>query len=81
MSRSRPSFHFAPQRRFSKCFSHRSVTDHYGKQIGHCLVTIAHMEEVDQTNGRVGMASATFHLVEAPEITVKIVEPTQSNKA
>jgi len=38
------------------------------------------LEEVDQTNGRVAMASATFHLVETPEITVKIAEPTMGRK-
>ena len=39
------------------------------------------LEEIDQTNGRVALASATFHLVETPEIKVRLVDPTVSSHA
>ncbi len=39
------------------------------------------MEEVDQTGNRVALASATFHLVETPEIRVKLVGPTAPGSA
>jgi len=33
------------------------------------------LEEIDQTEGRIGIASATFHLVEAPPLRVKLDQP------
>jgi len=39
------------------------------------------LEDVDQTLGRVALASATFHLVETPEINVKLVETTKGGSA
>ena len=38
------------------------------------------MDEIERTGGRVALASATFHLVEAPEIKVNLVGPQRDTK-
>ena len=61
-------------------FTLRYVVDYKKRRITKDRLFTRILEEVDQTNGRVAMASATFHLVETPEITVKIAEPTLGRK-
>lgn len=62
-------------------FTLRYVVDYKKRRITKDLLFTRLLEEIDRTEGRVALASATFHLVEAPEITVKLVEPTQGRKA
>ena len=62
-------------------FTLRYIVDYKKRRITKDRLFTRILEEVDQTNGRVAMASATFHLVETPEIRVKLVEPTQGHKA
>ena len=57
-------------------FTLRYIVDYKKRRITKDRLFTRILEEVDKTNGRVAMASATFHLVETPEITVKIAEPT-----
>ncbi|MGH7183585.1 MAG: mechanosensitive ion channel family protein, partial [Nitrospiraceae bacterium] len=62
-------------------FTLRYVVDYKKRRITKDRLFTCILEELDQTNGRVALASATFHLVETPEIKVTLVEPTQSKKA
>jgi len=62
-------------------FTLRYIVDYKKRRITKDRLFSRILEEVDKTNGRVAMASATFHLVETPEIRVKLVEPTQGHKA
>lgn len=55
-------------------FTLRYIVDYKQRRITKDRLFTRILEEVDQTHGRVAMASATFHLVETPEITVKIAE-------
>ncbi len=56
-------------------FTLRYVVDYKRRRITKDLLFTRILEETDKTEGRVALASATFHLVEAPELTVKMVEP------
>lgn len=56
-------------------FTLRYVVDYKRRRITKDLLFTRILEETDKTQGRVALASATFHLVEAPELTVKMVEP------
>jgi len=62
-------------------FTLRYIVDYKKRRITKDRLFTRILEEVDKTNGRVAMASATFHLVETPEITVKIADPTPVRKA
>ncbi|MGH7146718.1 MAG: mechanosensitive ion channel family protein [Nitrospiraceae bacterium] len=62
-------------------FTLRYVVDYKKRRITKDRLFTRILEEVDQTSGRVALASATFHLVESPEIKVRLVEPTLSNHA
>jgi len=62
-------------------FTLRYIVDYKKRRITKDRLFTRILEEVDQTNGRVALASATFHLVEAPEIKVKLVEPIPAGKA
>lgn len=62
-------------------FTLRYVVDYKRRRITKDQLFTRILEEVDQTNGRVALASATFHLVEAPEIKVQLVEPLQGRQA
>jgi len=56
-------------------FTLRYIVDYKKRRITKDRLFTRILEEVDKTHGRVAMASATFHLVETPEITVRIAEP------
>lgn len=62
-------------------FTLRYIVDYKKRRITKDRLFSRILEEVDKTNGRVALASATFHLVETPEIKVKLVEPTPAGKA
>lgn len=62
-------------------FTLRYVVDYKKRRITKDLLFTRVLDDVDRTSGRVALASATFHLVEAPEINVKLVEPTKSTMA
>ena len=62
-------------------FTLRYVVDYKKRRITKDQLFTRILEEVDLTNGRVALASATFHLVEAPEIKVQLVEPSQGRQA
>jgi len=62
-------------------FTLRYIVDYKKRRITKDRLFTRILEEVDQTNGRVALASATFHLVETPEIKVKLVEPIPAGKA
>ena len=62
-------------------FTLRYVVDYKKRRFTKDRLFTRVLEEVDQTSGRVALASATFHLVETPEIKVKLVEPTPGSKA
>lgn len=61
-------------------FSLRYVVDYKKRRITKDLLFTNILEGVDQTSGRVALASATFHLVETPELKVQLVEAPQSRK-
>ena len=62
-------------------FTLRYVVDYKKRRLTKDLLYTRVLEDVDQTSGRVSLASATFHLVETPEIKVRLVEPTVSSHA
>lgn len=62
-------------------FTLRYIVDYKKRRITKDRLFTRILEEVDKTNGRVAMASATFHLVETPEITVRIADPTPGRRA
>ena len=62
-------------------FTLRYVVDYKKRRITKDRLFTRILEEVDQTNGRVALASATFHLVETPEIKVQLVEPQRGQNA
>jgi small-conductance mechanosensitive channel len=62
-------------------FTLRYVVDYKKRRLTKDRLFTRILEETEQTHGRVALASATFQLVEAPEIKVKLVEPTQGSRA
>jgi small-conductance mechanosensitive channel len=60
-------------------FTLRYVVDYKKRRITKDLLFTRVLEDVDRTSGRVSLASATFHLVETPEIQVKLVEATKGS--
>lgn len=60
-------------------FTLRYLVDYKKRRITKDLLFTRVLEDVDRTSGRVSLASATFHLVEAPEIQVKVVEMTKGS--
>lgn len=62
-------------------FTLRYVVDYKRRRITKDLLFTRILEEKDKTEGRVALASATFHLVEAPELTAKMVAPKDHAKA
>lgn len=61
-------------------FTLRYVVDYKRRRFTKDLLFTRVLEETDKTLGRVALASATFHLVEAPELTVKMVTPNANAK-
>lgn len=55
-------------------FTLRYVVDYKRRRVTKDLLFTRILEDLERTNGRVALASATFHLVEAPEFTVKLVD-------
>lgn len=62
-------------------FTLRYVVDYKKRRLTKDLLFTRILEEVESTNGRVALASATFHLVDAPELTVKLVDSTKGGNA
>jgi hypothetical protein len=62
-------------------FALRYVVDYKKRRITKDLLFTHILDGVDQTSGRVSLASSTFHLVETPEIKVRFVEPPQSRQS
>ena len=62
-------------------FKLRYVVDYKKRRITKDLLYTRILEEVESTNGRVALASATFHLVEAPELKVALVDSTKGGRA
>lgn len=62
-------------------FTLRYVVDYKKRRVTKDLLFTRILGEVESTNGRVALASATFHLVDAPELTVKLVDSTKGGKA
>ena len=62
-------------------FTLRYVVDYKKRRLTKDHLFTRILEEVDQTSGRVALASATVHLVETPEIKVQLVEPPQGRPA
>jgi small-conductance mechanosensitive channel len=58
-------------------FKLRYVVDYKKRRLTKDLLYTRSLDEIDGTEGRVALASATFHLVETPEIKVKLVDPTK----
>jgi len=61
-------------------FTLRYVVDYKKRRFTKDLLFTRLLEEIDRTEGRVALASATFHLVETPEIKVKLVEPQRKTE-
>ncbi len=61
-------------------FTPRYVVDYKKRRSTKDLLFTRVLEEVDQTAGLVALASATFHLVETPEIRVRLAEPLPGHK-
>ena len=55
-------------------FTLRYVVDYKKRRITKDRLFTRILEEIEQTGGSVALASTTFHLVEAPEIKVSLVE-------
>lgn len=53
-------------------FTVRYVTDYKMRRSSKDILFTRIMEEFDATNGKVSIASATFHLVDAPEIKIRM---------
>ena len=62
-------------------FTLRYVVDYKKRRLTKDLLYTRTLEEIESTNGRVALASATFHLVDAPELKVKLVESTKGGGA
>ncbi len=62
-------------------FKLRYVVDYKKRRLTKDLLYTRSLDEIDRTEGRVALASATFHLVETPEIKVKLVESTKGGGA
>ncbi|NJL16134.1 MAG: mechanosensitive ion channel [Nitrospira sp.] len=60
-------------------FTLRYVVDYKKRRVTKDLLFTRVLEDVDRTSGRVSLASTTFHLVETPEIKVKLVEATKGS--
>lgn len=56
-------------------FTLRYVVDYKKRRFTKDLLFTRLLEEIDRTDGRIALASATFHLVETPEIKIKMVPP------
>lgn len=57
-------------------FTLRYVVDYKRRRITKDLLFTQILDGIDRSNGKVALASTTFHLVEAPELNVKLVQPT-----
>lgn len=55
-------------------FTVRYVVNYRRRRVAKDMLFTRIMEEVDKTDGKVGLASATFHLVEAPVFEVKVTQ-------
>lgn len=55
-------------------FTIRYVTDYKRRRSTKDILFTRIMEEFDATDGKVSMASATFHLVEAPVFNVRLTD-------
>ncbi len=62
-------------------FKLRYVVDYKKRRVTKDLLFTRILEEIESTNGRVALASATFHLVEAPELKVTLVESAKGGRA
>jgi len=62
-------------------FSVRYVVDYKKRRSTKDQLFTRLLEEIDRTGGRVALASATFHLVEAPELKVTLVNPDRNAAA
>lgn len=60
-------------------FTLRYVVDYKKRRLTKDLLYTRILQDMDQVSGRVALASTTFHLVDTPEIKVKLVEPTRGN--
>jgi small-conductance mechanosensitive channel len=58
-------------------FSVRYVVDYKQRRLTKDRLFTRLLEEIDRTGGRVALASATFHLVEAPELKVTLTNPAR----
>jgi hypothetical protein len=61
-------------------FTMRYVVDYKKRRGTKDLLFTRILEEIEGTNGRVALASSTVHLVETPEIKVKLVESAQGSR-
>jgi hypothetical protein len=62
-------------------FKLRYVLDYEKRRIAKDLLYTRLLDEIDGTEGRVALASATFHLVETLEITITLVQSTKGGSA
>lgn len=62
-------------------FTLRYVVDYKKRRITKDLLFTRLLEEIEGTAGRVSLASATFHLVETPEIKVQLIDPPHGGPA
>lgn len=62
-------------------FKLRYVVDYKKRRLTKDLLYTRMLDEIESTNGRVALASATFHLVEAPELKVTLVESAKGGRA
>jgi len=62
-------------------FTLRYVVDYKKRRIVKDILFTRVLDEIERTEGRVALASATFHLVEAPEIKIRLVEPMHVGRA
>ena len=56
----------------------RYIVDYRARRATKDMIFTRLLDEIDASNGRVGLASATFHLVEAPTLQVRIEPPLPS---
>ncbi len=62
-------------------FTLRYIVDYKKRRVTKDLLFTRILEAIESTNGRVALASATFHLVEAPELKVTLVESAKGGRA
>ena len=62
-------------------FSVRYVVDYKKRRSTKDRLFTRILEEIDRTGGRVALASATFHLVETPELKVRLMNPARDPSA